>query len=253
MIWVTSKVLDEAGALKVACVSWRATVERFYNGTVFDGLVEEIKRAKKSIHVVLYIWEKGAASDRVSAALVERAKAGVRCAILVDDLGSPDFEKTVGPSLVQAGCEVRIFRPMPSTDKLARNHRKIVIVDGVTTFTGGVGIRDSWLGDGVQGEGWRDSNVRFSGPAASEAQQAFAENWQEAGGALLPADDFPAPVMTGEASAAFISSTNSSVVTRAERLTQLLIASAKKRLSRRTARTRPSCITPSDGIDLRGA
>ncbi len=200
------------------------------NGAVFDGLVDEIQRAKVSVHVDLYIWEKGAASDRVSAALMERARAGVRCLILVDAFGSPDFEKDVAPGLTRAGCEVRIFRPLPGSDKLARNHRKIVVVDGLTAFTGGFGIRDNWLGDGVHGEGWRDSNVRFTGPAVSDAQQAFAENWQEAGGALLPADDFPAPAATGTAAAAFVSSAGAPVLTRAERLTQLMMEAAKKRL-----------------------
>ncbi len=200
------------------------------NGAVFDALVEEIGKARSSVHVLLYIWEKGAASDRVTAALVERAKAGVACRILVDDLGSPDFAKTVQPPLVQAGCEVRLFRPLPGQDKLARNHRKIVVLDGKVAITGGFGIRDNWLGDGVHAEGWRDESVRFAGPAVAEAQQAIAENWQEAGGALLPQAAFPELPAAGPASAAFISSTASPNVTRSERLTQLMIAAAQKRI-----------------------
>jgi cardiolipin synthase len=200
------------------------------NGAVFDALVEEIGKARSSVHMLLYIWEKGAASDRISAALVERAKAGVACRILVDDFGSPDFAKTVQPPLVQAGCEVRIFRPLPGKDKLSRNHRKIVVLDGKVAVTGGFGIRDNWLGDGVHQEGWRDENVRFAGPAVAGAQQAIAENWQEAGGALLPLTAFPELTAAGPASAAFISSTASPNVTRSERLTQLMIVAARKRL-----------------------
>lgn len=200
------------------------------NGAVFDALVEEIGKARSSVHLLLYIWEKGAASDRIVAALVERAKAGVACRILVDDFGSPDFATTIQPPLVQAGCEVRIFRPLPGKDKLSRNHRKIVVVDGKVAVTGGFGIRDNWLGDGVHQEGWRDENVRFAGPAVAQAQQAIAENWQEAGGALLPPAAFPEITAAGPASAAFISSTASPNVTRSERLTQLMIAAARKRI-----------------------
>jgi cardiolipin synthase len=201
------------------------------NGSVFDGIEDEIRHARSSVHVVLYIWEKGVASDRVVAALVERAKAGVACRIVVDDFGSPDFGKDVQPRLVAAGCDVRIFRPLPGNgDKLARNHRKIVVVDGRVAFTGGFGMRDSWLGDGIHAEGWRDANVRFTGPAVTEAQQAFAENWQEAGGPLLPPEAFPAPDTSGPASAAFVASTISPVLTRSERLVQLVIQAAKKRL-----------------------
>lgn len=209
------------------------------NGHVFDALNQQIDAAQSSISIAMYIWEKGAASDRVVRALVARAKAGVRCRILVDDVGSPDFLKVVAPALLQAGCEVRIFRPVSGAHKLARNHRKLIVVDGAAAISGGFGIRDNWLGDGIHGESWRDTNVAFTGPAVSEAQQAFAENWQEAGGGLLPAAEFPAlgavdpdkgaPRESPIVRAAFVASSQG-VVTRAERLTQLLIASATRRL-----------------------
>lgn len=199
------------------------------NGKVFDSLVERIAAAKSSIHVLMYIWESGVASDRVVEAIVARARAGVHCRIVVDDVGSPDFAESVAPALRRAGCEIRVFRPLGGPEKLARNHRKLLVVDGTSAITGGFGIRDTWLGDGIHGDSWRDTNVLFAGPAVADAQQAFAENWQEAGGALLPMEAFPDVRGTGSARAAFISSTQA-VVTRAERLTQLLIASAERRL-----------------------
>lgn len=229
------------------------------NGAVFDALVDEIRRATSSMHVLLYIWEKGAASDRVVAALVERARAGVACRILVDDFGSPDFAKDVQPALAAAGCEVRLFRPLPGAgDKLARNHRKVVVIDGRVAFTGGFGIRDSWLGDGVTADGWRDANVRFTGPAVAQAQQAVAENWQEAGGALFPANAFPPPATSGPALAAVVTSTISPVLTRTERLIQILIQAAQKRLWIANAYFVPSRAIlemierkASEGVDVR--
>lgn len=205
------------------------SVSVLQNGAVFDELVRQIDSARTSVNVVMYIWEKGVASDRVVQALVARARAGVRCRIVVDDVGSPDFVKTVQPALANAGCEVRIFRPLPGASKLARNHRKLVIVDGRAAVTGGFGIRDNWLGDGIHGGSWRDSNVLFTGPAVHAAQQAFAENWQEAGGALLPVEDFATSDASAPVRAAFVGSSQG-VVTRAERLTQLMIAAAAHRL-----------------------
>lgn len=205
-------------------------VELLDNGAIFDALIADIARARNSVHIVMYIWEKSRASDRLCAALVERARAGIACRLVIDDFGSGDFATEVQPALSAAGCEVRLFRPLPAGDLLARNHRKIVIVDGKVAFTGGFGVRDNWLGDGVHDEAWRDSNVRFTGPAVRAAQQAFAENWQEAGGALLPETAFPAPSTTGPVTAAFVTSTASPVVTRAERLSQLVIAAATRRL-----------------------
>ncbi|RYZ04660.1 MAG: Cardiolipin synthetase [Myxococcales bacterium] len=199
------------------------------NGRVFDALASRIEAAKVSVNIVMYIWERGAASERVVSALVTRARAGVRCRILVDDVGSPDFSEEVAPPLLAAGCDVRVFRPLSGGEKLARNHRKLVIVDGKAAVTGGFGIRDTWLGDGVHAESWRDANVSFTGPAVTSAQQAFAENWQEAGGSLLPAAEFPPPEASGSVRAAFVGS-SAGVLTRAERLTQLLISAATRRL-----------------------
>ncbi len=201
------------------------------NGAVFDVIEKDVRSAKSSVHVVLYIWEKGTASDRLVGALVERARAGVACRIVVDDFGSPAFGKDVRPALLEAGCDVRAFRPvLEGADELARNHRKLVIVDGKVGITGGFGARDNWLGDGVTNESWRDTSARFAGPVVSEAQQTFAENWQEAGGPLLPAEAFPPIAPAGPSIAAFVGSTAHPVVTRAERLEQLLIRAAKSRL-----------------------
>ncbi len=210
------------------------TVELLDNGHVFDSLVEAIGKARKSVHIDMYIWETGIANDRVSAALIERARAGVACRIVYDAFGSSKFATTVQPALEQAGCQLRPFRPATEKTPLARNHRKLAIIDGTVAFTGGFGIRDEWLGDGVTGEHWRDENVRFTGPAVLDAQQAFAENWQETGGALLPADAFPeadaSAAPAGTVRVALVASTASPVITRAERLTQLVIVAAKHRL-----------------------
>ena len=242
------------------------TVDVLENGAVFEALERDIRAAKTSLHLLFYIWEKGVASDRISSALEARARAGVKCRIVVDDLGSPDFGRDVEPVLVRAGCDVRVFRPQKVRNTLARNHRKLAIIDGTLAYTGGFGIRDNWLGDGQSGDHWRDTSVRFTGPAVAEAQQAFAENWQEAGGELLPDSAFPALGSTKAAStqggtllsASFVSSTGSSELTRAERLTQLLLAAAKRRIWIENAYFVPThaisellCRKAKQGVDVR--
>lgn len=204
------------------------------NGDVFTTIAKDIREAKVSVHFDVFIWQKGKASDVLIAAIAERPK-GVQCRVLVDDAGSPGFEKEIAPKLAAASCEWRIFRQgrlPPEGGIFVRNHRKIVVIDGRIGITGGFGIRDEWLGDGVNAEGWRDENVRFTGPAVAAAQQAIAENWQEAGGALFPPNAFPTLDATDEGgiSAAFVTSTASPIVTKADRLQQLLFAAAKKRL-----------------------
>ncbi|NPD29936.1 phospholipase D-like domain-containing protein, partial [Corallococcus exiguus] len=207
------------------------------NGAVFDVMVEEIGRARASIHIVMFIWRPGRASDRMIEALAERARAGVHCRVLVDPLGSGPFETEVKPRLEAAGCEAHLFRPLPADENLARNHRKILVVDGKVAVTGGLAIQDEWLGDARNEKEWRDTNVRVQGPVVAQLQQAFAENWQESTGELLPQTDFPTLSVdqpgldaAGEGWAAFVSSTANPEVTRAERLTQLMVKAAKKRL-----------------------
>ncbi len=222
------------------------TVKRLDNGVVFDTLVTEIEHAKSSIDIVMYIWEEGKASTRITNAIAARAKAGVACRIVIDSFGSPKFGKQVSPQLERAGCLVREFRPFPANSALLRNHRKIAVFDGVVAITGGFGIRDEWIGDGASKGEWRDTNVRFTGPAVHDAHQAFAENWQEAGGKLLSPRSFPAQPTDGSMHVAFVSSTASPVITRAERLTLLMIAAAHKRLWITNAYFVPS----SDILDL---
>ena len=205
-------------------------VEFVNNGKVFDAAMEEIRGARKNVHIVSFIWSDSETSRKLIAAITERAKKGVACRILVDAIGSIGFgDKQMNP-LEAAGCEVHKFRPVPGQDDLARNHRKLIIVDGRVGITGGFGIDDKWKGRGKADDQWRDSNVRVRGPAVAAMQQAFAENWQEAARELLPEDAFPKLEKAGPTAAAFVSSTDSGVVTKGDRLTQLLIAAARKRV-----------------------
>ncbi|MCA1827109.1 MAG: phospholipase D-like domain-containing protein [Myxococcales bacterium] len=201
------------------------------NGRVFDAAIEEIVKARRSIHIDSFIWSEGKVSDRLIDAIGRRTRAGVQCRVIVDAVGSPNFGG-LEKRLQGIGCEVHRFRPIPGQDDVARDHRKLILVDGRVGITGGFGIDDKWDGDGKSDEPpeWRDSNVRVVGPAVADMQQAFSENWQEATGALLPADAFPRAADSGPTWAAFIPSSENSIATRNDRLTQLLIATAKKRI-----------------------
>lgn len=205
-------------------------VEFVYDGAIFDRLAQEFSRAQSSINLVLFIWRPSLPSSRLVPVLTERVRAGVACRILVDEVGSTDFAEAVGPSLKNAGCEVRLARPLKVGRLNHRNHRKIVVIDGALGITGGFGIDDEWMGGGRAKNEWRDSNIVVRGPAVNEMQQAFAENWQEAGGTLLPAADFPRLEASGPTRAGFVTSTPSPILTKADRTIQLLVSAATKRL-----------------------
>jgi len=232
-------------------------IEVLENGKVFDAVVDEIGRARQTVHAEMYIWRKGKASERVLSAIAARR---VKCRVLVDAVGSMDLDDAQKRRFADAGCELRVFRPIHGPDDDARDHRKVFVIDGRVGFTGGFGVDDKWLGDGLgEGEGnWRDTNVRVEGTAVSDMQESFAEHWQEAGGDLLPPSAFPEPEQGGGARAAFVRSDASPVVTRAERLTQLAIAAAHRRVWIENAYFVPSKAVldllarrSAEGIDVR--
>jgi cardiolipin synthase len=111
---------------------------------------------------------------------------------------------------------------------------RAVVVDGKVGYTGGFGLADYWLGNGKQRDQWRDSNVRFEGPAVLSLQAAFAAAWAESTGELLAGDTFfPRALLrahpgTVQAGVFFSSPTTGS--TPAERFNALSIASARKSL-----------------------
>jgi cardiolipin synthase len=99
----------------------------------------------------------------------------------------------------EAGCNVQFFRRVEAPQvvfiwKLLRynyrNHRRILVIDGRVGFTGGYGIKDTWLGDGRTENHWRETNARLEGPIVRHLQAAFTESWLEATGALLGGDGY---------------------------------------------------------------
>jgi phosphatidylserine/phosphatidylglycerophosphate/cardiolipin synthase-like enzyme len=92
------------------------------------------------------------------------------------------------------------FRPIRlSTLHLAQNrsHVRGIIIDGRIGWTGGFGIDDKWLGDGRTNGSWRETNVRFEGPAIRQLQAAFVAAWAEATGVMVTGHATVSPQKTG--------------------------------------------------------
>jgi cardiolipin synthase len=214
-------------------------VELVENGAIFDDVIEAIRQATESIHILVFIWRPSEPSDRIVEALCERVRAGVHCRVVVDPVGSQevrgehDFNPKVEQRLRDAGVEVHYFRPLSGRwfgRLFGRTHHKLVILDGKVGFTGGFGIWKSWQGQGDSPEEWRDTNVRVEGPSVHWMQLAFARTWQECGGALLPESCFPELEPEGDASACFVESTGGSGLSDAERMLRMVFATARRRL-----------------------
>ncbi len=165
-------------------------VQLMLNGKgTYGPLWHDLAGATRTITVQMYYSEPGRVTDKMRDVLAERARAGVRVLVLLDAFGSGPLKKTdFLDSLRAAGAQVSWLRPLRwyTLNKAAtRSHVRIVVVDGRIGWTGGFGLADYWLGDGVHDDQWRDSNVRFEGPAVASLAAAFTSGWTEATGVLL--------------------------------------------------------------------
>jgi cardiolipin synthase len=200
---------------------------------VFQALWADLRRARRSLNVQMFYVGPGAVLDSVSAILAERARAGVRTRFLYDAFGG-DVPDEVRAGLRAAGVAIAVFRPIrwyAAHKSHNRSHARAVIVDGTVGYVGGFGFDDRWLGDGRTGDGWRESTVRFEGPAVAQLQAAFATAWAEATGELL-VDELPqrpaAPAAGAVAGVLHARPTVGS--TAGDRLFALSAAAARRRL-----------------------
>jgi cardiolipin synthase len=87
-----------------------------------------------------------------------------------------------------AGVHVERYRPLHwyNLGRINnRTHRKLLVIDGRIGFTGGVGIGDPWQGNAQDPDHWRDLHFRIEGPAVSQFQAAFNDNWIKTTGEVL--------------------------------------------------------------------
>jgi cardiolipin synthase len=213
-------------------------VELLLNGNeTYPRLWHDISAAQHSITVQLYYALPGAMSDSICRYLAERAKVGIRIDVLLDAFGAAALRRTHFVQILQsAGARVAWLRPLQwyTLNRAAtRSHVRLVVIDGRVAYTGGFGLADYWLGDGAHPNQWRESNVRFEGPAVAAMQATFAEGWAEATGVLLTGSMFMPPASfrtAGTMVAGLMHTVPAAGSTPAERYLALSIAGARKTL-----------------------
>lgn len=155
---------------------------------IFPSMLEEIDRAEETICVSTYIYWAGGAADDIASALARRAREGVDVKMLIDAWGSAKLEKSVINMWQDAGVQVAWFRPpkwyQPNKSN-NRMHRRVVVIDGLLAFVGGVGIAEEWEGDADDADHWRETHLLIEGPSVRDALGGFMENWAEGAGAIL--------------------------------------------------------------------
>ena len=210
-------------------------VESLQNGDeIFPAMLAAIRNARETITFETYIYWSGEIGREFSAALTERARAGVKVHVILDWVGSAKVEQDILDELKAAGVQVERYHPLHWYNLARinnRTHRKLLVVDGRIGFTGGVGIADLWSGNAQSKDHWRDSHYKIEGPAVGQMQTAFIDNWiKTRAEVLLGPEYFPELKPVGD-TLAQISKSSRGEGSESVRLMYLLsIASATKHI-----------------------
>ena len=188
--------------------------EMLLNGDrIFPSMLEGIRSARKTITFETFIYWSGEIGEQFAQALSEKAREGVAVHVLLDWVGSSKMDKRYLNLLRDAGAQVIQYHK-PHWTGLGRmndrTHRKLLVIDGLVGFTGGVGIAPEWTGHAQDEKHWRDTHFRVAGPVVGHMQAVFMDNWVKASGNVLHGPDyFPHVESQGEGLAHMFSSSPS--------------------------------------------
>ncbi len=159
----------------------------------FSEIFSSIKQAKHYILVQYYILRSDKLGIELKDLLVEKVKEGVRVYLLYDDMGSFWLSRNYIRDLKKAGVRVARFLPFMSFRRFFlinfRNHRKLVVVDGDSSFTGGLNVGEEYVGSRFNKKTkWRDTHLKITGPATRQLEEIFYEDWHYATDEILKSE-----------------------------------------------------------------
>ncbi|MEU5323692.1 phospholipase D-like domain-containing protein [Streptomyces sp. NPDC021056] len=235
---------------------------RLRNGDeIFPAMLEAIRSARYTIDMMTFVYWRGQIAQDFARALADRARAGVRVRLLLDGFGAQKIERRLLDLMDEAGVQVAWFRKPVWLSPFKQNHRchrKALIVDEHTAFTGGVGIAEEWCGD-ARGPGeWRDTHVQVRGPAVDGIAAAFAQNWAECHEELFDVRDrFTGHRQAGSAVVQVVRGSASIGWQDMQTLIRVLLTSAEERFRLATAYFAPDtyfidllCQTAQRGVQV---
>src|SRR5690348_8604452 len=146
-----------------------------YGRDLYDDMLAAIDTAQESIYLETYIWKDDAVGQAFKEHLARKAAQGVGVYVVFDSFGNtvvPHAFK-VFPPTIHALPYQALRRPWQLLDlrRYALDHRKLLIVDGATSFIGGYNLGSLYA------TAWRDTHLRISGPAAADLAQSFIDFW----------------------------------------------------------------------------
>jgi cardiolipin synthase A/B len=165
-----------------------------------------IEAARDHINIETYIFDDDEVGRRFADQFLRKQAAGVQVNLIYDSIGCKNTPAAFFKRLREGGVNVLEFNPInplkanPEDFFTHRDHRKVLVVDGKTAFTGGVNISSVYSGsppfqeptDPGMAFGWRDTHVMIEGPVVAQFQKLFLETWRaQKGPPLAPLEYFP--------------------------------------------------------------
>ena len=148
---------------------------------MWQQMLEDLKRAEKFIFLEYYIVDEGLMWDSILEVLEEKAAQGVEVKMLYDDIGcmvTLPGDYTV--YLRSKGIDAHKFNKVIPRMTVAynnRDHRKILVIDGQISYTGGINLADEYINHIERFGHWKDSGIRIDGPATQAFTRLFLMNW----------------------------------------------------------------------------
>ena len=148
---------------------------------MWQQMLEDLKRAEKFIFLEYYIVDEGLMWDSILEVLEEKAAQGVEVKMLYDDIGcmvTLPGDYTV--YLRSKGIDAHKFNKVIPRMTVAynnRDHRKILVIDGQISYTGGINLADEYINRIERFGHWKDSGIRIDGPATQAFTRLFLMNW----------------------------------------------------------------------------
>ncbi len=144
-------------------------------------LLSDLEKAERYIFLEYFIVEEGVMWDSMLEILERKAAAGVDVRVIYDDIGSIMTLPAGYPAMLEKkGIKCRVFNPFhPFLTSIQNNrdHRKIAVIDGLVSYTGGINLADEYIDEKIRFGRWKDNSIRLSGDAAASFTVMFLQMW----------------------------------------------------------------------------
>lgn len=201
----------------------------------YKSMLEAMENAQEHIHMEFYIFRDDDIGRKFQEVMIRKARQGVRVRLLCDGLGSHKLSRRFVNTLKNAGAHVHFFLP-PLTSLLDRrfnyrNHRKILVVDGLIGFTGGMNVGDDYLGKDPKMGYWRDTHLRLEGDSVYHLQYVFLKDWRLAAGESMSHPRFfPVHACSGRDAVQIVASGPDGAIDATQEMFFAALCAAKQRI-----------------------